>query len=196
MKLFKQNPGEHVEFILRRHPFTFVPSVLIFLATAVVPPVFLVIATDGPIRFSNAFVHAGAVLLAGVYYLGVWLFFFSQFTDYYLDISIVTNDRIIDIEQKGLFGRVISELDLSRIQDVNSEVKGIIPTMFGYGLVEIQTAAEEQHFEFEQVPNPHKVRQRIIELAALDRKREAQELQEQGAGPPQAPPPAGKAQGL
>jgi len=177
--LFDQKPGEHVEMVKRRHPITFLPQVFLLIIMAAIPPVLLDIVFAGKIVIANPLLHAAGVLLLSTYYLGINLFFNGQFVDYYLDITIITNDRILDIEQKGLFGRQISELDLTRIQDVNSSVKGIIPSIFNYGHVEVQTAGEEENFEFIDVHDPHGIRKRIIELSALDRKREARELMDQ-----------------
>ena len=39
---------------------------------------------------------------------------------------IITNDRILDIEQHGLFARTVSELRLHRVQDVTAEIKALI----------------------------------------------------------------------
>lgn len=188
--IFKQKQGEKVEFVLRRHAITFVPSILLFLVMLALPVAgYLIDAADGQtILTGTSLAQVGVVLLVSAYYLGALLFFISQFTDFYLDISIITNDRILDIDQRGLFARVISELDLSRIQDVHSEIKGIFPTLFNYGRVEVQTAGDLPEFDFDDVPNPHAVRQRIIELAALDRKREARELKEAGGDPEDAHP--------
>jgi len=176
-QLFSQKPGEKLEFSLRRHPIVFLGPIVVLLILGALPlAAKAVIFAGEPIRLSHPFLEIGLRLGGSIYYLAIWIFFFSQFTDYYLDINIVTNDRILDIDQKGLFGRSISELDLTRVQDVHSEIKGIIPTLLNYGRVEVQTAATEENFVFEQVPNPHGVRQRILELAALDRKREAREI--------------------
>ncbi|HJV32414.1 MAG TPA: PH domain-containing protein [Patescibacteria group bacterium] len=176
-QLFTPHTGEKLEFSLRRHPIVFVGPVFVFLLLAAIPYVAkAVIFSDAPLTLPHPFLDIGLKLLVSVYYLGIWIFFFSQFTDYYLDINIVTNDRIIDINQKGLFGRSVAELDLTRVQDVHSTIKGIIPTMLNFGTVEVQTAATEENFVFEQIHDPHKVRQRILELAALDRKREAREV--------------------
>lgn len=176
-QLFKANPGENVVFSLRRHPFTFLKPILLFLVMLLLPFAARDLLLAGEVPGSgNPLLETGITLLISAYFLSVFLIFLTQFTDYYLDIDIVTNDRIIDIEQTSLFGRAVSELDLTRVQDVHSEIKGIIPTMFGYGTVVVQTAGEDKNFVFKQVPNPHAVRQRILELAALDRKREAREL--------------------
>lgn len=176
-QLYKPNPDEKLVFVLRPHPLTFVKPALLFLLMLVLPPVaYFLLIGDKIASIQNPLLQIGAVLLAGVYYLCTWLFFFSQFTDYYLDIDIVTDDRILDIEQRGLFNRVISELNLARIQDVHSEVKGIISTMFNYGTVHIQTAGEEENFVFEKVADPNGVRQKILELANKDRQKEGREM--------------------
>ena len=178
-QLFTPHTGETLEFSLRRHPIVFVGPVFIFLLLAGSPyAAKAVIFADAPLVLTHPFLDIGMKLFVSIYYLAIWIFFFSQFPDYYLDINIVTNDRIIDINQKGLFGRSVAELDLTRVQDVHSTIKGIIPTLLNYGTVEVQTAATEENFVFEQVSDPHKVRQRILELAALDRKREAREIME------------------
>ena len=174
--LFEQKPGEKVVFSLRRHPITFLKSIGFFLLMAVLPPIVAYQFFGGKVAIANPLLQIGAVLLAGAYYLVIWLFFFSQFTDYYLDISIVTDERIIDNDQQGLFSRSVSEMNLSRIQDVHSEVKGIIASLFNYGLVVVETAGEEKNFRMEQVHNPHHIRASILELAAKDREKEGMKM--------------------
>ena len=107
---------------------------------------------------------------ASIYYFSCWVFLFAAFLDYYLDTWIITNDRFLNIEREGVFARTMSEVDLYRIQDTTSEIKGIIPSLFGYGSVYIQTAGRTKRFEMEQIPNPHKIRKLIMDLAEEDRK--------------------------
>jgi uncharacterized membrane protein YdbT with pleckstrin-like domain len=177
--LFERKAGEKVFFSLRRHPLTFLKHIGFFLLMAVLPPIVTYQFFGGKIDIANPLLQIGGVLLAGAYYLVIWLFFFSQFTDYYLDIAIVTGERIIDNDQHGLFGRSVSEMNLSRIQDVRSEIKGIIPSIFNYGLVIVETAGEEKNFRFEQIANPHHVRAQILELAAKDREKEGAQMVEE-----------------
>jgi uncharacterized membrane protein YdbT with pleckstrin-like domain len=76
----------------------------------------------------------------------------------------------VNIEQKGLFVRHISELNFSRIQDVTAEVEGILPTVLNYGDVLVQTAGEESRFIFRQVADPYQVKDMVMKLSkgALD----------------------------
>lgn len=93
----------------------------------------------------------------------LWIYCFLLWTDYYLDIWVITTDRVINIEQRGLFVRHISELQFSQIQDITTEVGGFFPTILNYGDVFAQTAAEETRFAFHNVPNPYEVRARLME---------------------------------
>lgn len=93
-----------------------------------------------------------------------WIFVFVIWIDYYFDVWIVTNKRIINIEQKGLFKREISELEHDKIQDVTTEVSGILATLLKFGFVFIQTAGEKSRFVFKEVPEPNKIRAIIMQL--------------------------------
>jgi hypothetical protein len=81
-----------------------------------------------------------------------------------LDVWIVTDQRIINIEQKGLFSRVVSELELENIQDITSDVRGVIATFLNYGDLFVQTAAEKERFIFRNIPDPYKVKDMIMNL--------------------------------
>lgn len=158
-------------FRLRRHIITFLPAFLLYVLAAIIP--FGVGAyfyfTAGENLINSLYVPI-LVLIAGIYLLSVTLFFFSYFIDFYLDILFVTNDRMVDMNQSNLFARTVSEVDLYRIQDITSEVKGIIQQMFNYGTIIIQTAGTEPKFVIHNVPDPHGLRQKLLNLADEDRK--------------------------
>lgn len=99
----------------------------------------------------------------------VWLYAFLIWIDYFFDVWIITNERVINIEQKGLFVRAVSELKFSRIQDVTSEVSGMIPTILNFGDVKVQTASEEDYFLFRRVPDPYHVKDVIMERLRTER---------------------------
>ena len=161
-----QQQNEKIILFLRRHPLIFFKFVLLFIFLSLLPVAFyLFFSFAWPNLFTQPFFHALLILFSSIYYLFIWLLFFYSFLDYYLDIWLVTNYRIINIEQNGLFNRVISEQKLDRIQDVTSEVKGLMPTFFDYGNVYVQTAAEQERFIFKQIANPAEVRKKILSLA-------------------------------
>jgi hypothetical protein len=110
------------------------------------------------------------VLAVSAYLLLTTVLFFVRFMAYYLDMWIVTNDRIVDIEQYNLFARTITELDLFHITDATSEVHGFFPTVFNYGNVQIKTASPNMDIIFHNVPHPNKIREELIHLSHEDRK--------------------------
>ncbi len=172
-----RKPDERVLFFLRRHPIVFVMDILLQVVLVVLPAgIWFVLARILPSLLAGPVMGPLLILLASGYYLMIWLFFLVNFADYYLDAWIVTDDRILNIEQKSLFSRTISELDLSKIQDVTSEVKGFFAFIFGYGNVYIQTAAERERFVFEQVRRPEEIRKNMLALVEKDRKKQGEVL--------------------
>lgn len=168
--LIKQKSYEHVVAILRRSLVVLIFKSLFFLVLVAAPiAVYLMTRSLFPDLFLSSLARPILVLIGSTYALSIWLFAFTAFLDFYLDVWLITNDRIVNVNQEGLFARIISELDLYKIQDVTSEIRGVFPTMFNYGNLTIQTAGQKEHFVFEQIPNPHAVRTKIVDLIAKDR---------------------------
>ena len=121
-----------------------------------------------------------AVLLfaQNFFMLAIWLFGFMIWIDYYFDIWIITSERIINIEQKGMFARKASELRFQKIQDITAEVTGFLPTILNYGDVRIQTAGTTEEFIFRTISNPYVVKNIIMDLQKKSEKDSKQEIEE------------------
>lgn len=170
-QVIKQKPYERIVHLLRRDVITFIPYIFFLLVLlGVEVGVYYLLKGLFPDLFLKNLSLAILYWLAFIYTLSVWLFFYTAFINYFLDMWIVTNDRIVDIRQMGLFSRTVAELDLFRVQDVTSEAHGFFSTVFDFGNVYIQTAGEQERFVFYNVPEPHKIRESIILLANEDRK--------------------------
>jgi len=162
---------EKLLFKLRRHKVTFVPALAFFVLLLILPAIFYVILKNQmPHWFANTTSITLMVLLGSIYVLSILIFLYSYFIDFYLDVLIVTNDRLIDMEQHGLFARTVSEVDLYQIQDITSKCKGIFPTMFNYGDIVIQTAGTLPKFKINNIKNPHHIRKVLWDLVEEDRK--------------------------
>jgi membrane protein YdbS with pleckstrin-like domain len=169
--VIKEKSYEHIVFVLRRHWITFMPVIFLFLILGLAPVmVFLLINNLFPDIIANTQIYPLIILFGSVYFLSIYLFFYTHFLDFYLDMWIVTNDRIVDIEQHSLFHRNITEVDLFRIQDVTTQVRGVLPTIFRYGNVHIKTASTNTNIIFYNVKEPNHIRERLIRLADEDRK--------------------------
>ena len=168
-------PDEKIIKVLRRDLFILVKKILFFLLLFILPLIlsYAVATSIFPGILSGQISYPLFVLLISFFYLFLWVFFFFSFIDYYLDVWIITSERIINIEQQGFFARTISEQRLERIQDVTSEVEGFFPTILRYGNVYVQTAGSKERFFFSEIPNPDEVRDTIIKLAEISKKRAA-----------------------
>lgn len=168
-------PGSDLQesqvIVFRRHPITLLPlAITIAILFAIPPGAYLFFKNVFPVFFDVSAFFPIFILAAAVFVLAGWLFAFQSFIDYWLDVFILTDKRILDIEQKGLFNRTVSELRLYRTQDVTAEVKGFWHTMFDYGDIYVQTAGEQERFHFELVAHPNRVAKQILEWAEADRK--------------------------
>jgi len=96
-----------------------------------------------------------------------WMIIANYWTDQYLDLWAVTNRRVVSIDQKGFFNRLISSFRLERLQDMNVTVSGIIPTLLNFGTIEAQTASSnsEDEFRAKQMPDPRGLKALIIRAA-------------------------------
>ncbi|TXG78192.1 PH domain-containing protein [Patescibacteria group bacterium] len=76
--------------------------------------------------------------LAGGVVLGL-LVFFPSWIAWYFSVFILTDQRLIQVVQKGLFRKSVVDISLSQIQMVNYEVSGVEQTLLGFGTITIQT---------------------------------------------------------
>lgn len=124
-----QQPGEEVLFVFRRHIIAMRKGfylLLIPLAITAIPPL---------IWQSNLQLF---LLPVGGLVLGIILFFY-HFVLWYFTVYIVTNQRIRQVTQRGLFGKDIVELRLSKIQNISYNIPGFTGEVLGFGTIVIQT---------------------------------------------------------
>lgn len=176
-----QQPDEHVVVVLHRHWFVFVRHLAQVLLMATLPLAILaVVITMTEFQLdAGTLSYALLVMGGGLYGLFLLMLLYGYWLDYALDVFIVSDKRVVDIEQAGLFNRTVSEQRLFRVQDVTYEVKGMLRTFLKFGDVHIQTAGEKVRFVFEDVPHPDRVTELIL--------READKLQVEGRVDPTDP---------
>ncbi|MDD4476567.1 MAG: PH domain-containing protein [Patescibacteria group bacterium] len=156
--------------IVRRDLITFVPPLALFILLAAAPVgVNFLLQRIFPTLMQSPTVFIILILFGSVYCLSVLLFLYSYFISFYLDMWVITNDRLVDIEQISLFGRSVSEVDLYQIQDITSEVKGFFPSIFDYGTITLQTAGAVPKFILKNVPDPNGLRKFILDMASEDK---------------------------
>lgn len=167
-----QEHNETTELFLRRHWIALVIIGMYELGLGGAPVLFyLMLNFFGSNFLNHPLLGPFSIVLISIYVLVMLLVAMTMFTDFYLDTWIVTTERIINIEQQGLFSRVISTLHLNQIQDVTSETHGLVPTFLSYGNVYVQTAGTRERFNFKQIDNPETVKNVIQRLSEEDKRR-------------------------
>lgn len=156
--------NEQILATVRRHWFALVGPVVGVVFFALLPFIILAVVRSLSLPFAlelGGQVSTLAVFGYSAWLLLLWVFFFVTWTDYYLDVWYVTNKRIVDAEQKGLFHREVSSLHYGKIQDITVETRGLIATIFGFGDLHVQTAGEDREIVLRIAANPEKVKQII-----------------------------------
>lgn len=167
-----QHTGEKIIKIIRRHwlniaqqYFIIIGIVFLMIISLNILPMYFIENDELPVFM---FVQS---LLAIV----LWIYSFIIWIDFYFDVWIITDKRIVNIEQKALFVRSVSELKFDKVQDVSTEIIGLIPTVLNFGDVHVQTAGNTERFLFHKVPDPQKIKGLIMNMQAMTAKRDEAE---------------------
>src|SRR3989338_2616377 len=108
-----QRPYEQVILVLRRHWLILIGICSLFIFFAILPFIlYAIIGSAVEIReaWRNVF-----WFFTIIYFLIWWWGLFYRLTDYILDIWIITDHRMLDIDQKGLFRRNVAEATLDNV---------------------------------------------------------------------------------
>lgn len=161
--MIQLHEGEKLVKTIRRHWFVVALDVLIFLILAIVPLFIITVVLNQGIRGAEISYGPIIAFFYSVWLLFTWNIFAVAWTNnYYLDVILITNRRLLKIDQISLFARDISEMRLERVQDINVETMGIIPSLLNFGDLKVQTAGEEKEFVMHNIPNPNEIKNIIF----------------------------------
>lgn len=166
-KLYFENQldGEEIILLLRRHFLTQMGWILLVPVFILAP---LALTSVPLIDFLPSRFQFIVILM---WYLLTSAFILEKFLSWLFNVNIVTDERIIDVDFYNLIYKEISEAEIENIQDVTMVQGSVWQTIFNFGNVIIQTAAEKPQFTFEEVPNPVLVVQ-VLKKMQLEEKQE------------------------
>lgn len=151
---------EKIVLLMRKHIVTNVGWIIIGVIMILAP---LVLSKFPILEFLPARFQFVAIL---GWYLITMAFILEGFLDWFFNVYIVTNQRVVDIDFYNLIYKEVSDAKIDKVQDVTYRMGGVIRTIFDYGDVFIQTAAEVPNFEFLAVPRPNVVAKILEDLIA------------------------------
>ncbi len=82
------------------------------------------------------------------------LFIYVYWVDNELDFYIITNERIIAIEQLSFLNRTVRECSLEQVQEVNGFARGLLENILNFWCVTIRTASDISEFNMQIAPEP------------------------------------------
>jgi hypothetical protein len=151
--------NEEVLMMVRKHWFVIVMELLAVAFVAALPFFLLgLFAVYGEAVTAIAAITVSSSLIT--FGLAAWLLVctlsaFTIWTHYYLDLWIITDRRIISVDQVHFFNRTVAVFRLERLQDIELRVNGILATFLNFGTIAAQTAgAHEQNFKATGMPDP------------------------------------------
>ncbi len=94
--------------------------------------------------------------------LGVAAYWFYAWIGWYYSVYIVTNERLIEIKQKGFFNRRFREYGLDKIQNINYHIKGFQAVIFQFGNIVAQTYVGD--VEMLMIHKPVEIHSKFVEI--------------------------------
>ncbi len=179
MKGFELQEGEQILGKTRKHWIILLRDLGGTVVVGIAPFVLLGLLTlPGILPLENrislhvlAFVEVTWVLL-------VWLALFALWTNYYLDLWIITNRRVVNVDQVNLFRRTVTTWQFENIQEITTETRNPLQNFFNYGLIHIKTAGPTGRETYmEGIPHPDEIS--TLMLKQMERYRKLEEANKQ-----------------
>ncbi len=149
-----QFDDEEVLLVFRKHPVVMRKG----LVLAMIAPLLGVIPAAVKPSLGFGWFFGGlavGLVLAILVFMPAWI-------AWYYSIFIVTDQRFIQITQKGLFHRSVVDIGLNQVQMVNYEVAGLQETLLGFGTIMVQTYMGD--LVIHDVYHPAKIQKKMIHI--------------------------------
>ncbi len=155
-----QFDDEEVLYVFRKHPVVMRKGLIVGSLGLLVGPVYTLVLTytqvDNPPSMVFFYLSFVVSLIIST------VLFFPSWMSWYFSVFIVTDQRFIQITQKGFFHRSVVDMGLGQIQMVNYEVKGLQETLLGYGTIMMQTFVGDLLIHY--IHHPAKTQKRLLEI--------------------------------
>jgi hypothetical protein len=160
---------EEVLFVFRKHPIVMRRGLIMGMLAVLLGTVPALFKPE----YSVYFMGLGAGLVVG------FLLFLPSFISWWFSVFIVTDQRLIQITQKGLFNRSVVDMGLGQIQMVNYQVAGLTQTLLGFGTIMMQTFVGD--LVIHEIHHPAHIQKKLLEILRLQEPASNPYKQEAGA---------------
>ena len=149
-----QFDDEQVLFVFHRHPVVMRKGLVFGMLGPLVGVIPAAIKPELGLNFFFGGLVVGCIL-------GL-LIFLPSWISWNFSVFITTDQRFIQITQKGMFHRAVADLTLSQIQSVNYEVAGLQETLLGFGTIKMQTYVGD--LVIHDVHHPAKIQKKLLSI--------------------------------
>lgn len=164
LNLQNMRAWEVVEKVIRRHWIAFLPH-LLYIIILIIFIISFYVFSWGYIPLN--IVHLIIIPILMISILGIFISWMNS----ELDMYVITNKRIIWIDQVAFLDRGISECSLKDVQEVNSKTKWILWNIFNYWSLTIQTASSTSEFHMSIVPDPQQCARLVLNIVDNNKKK-------------------------
>jgi len=151
-----QHRNEEVLLLSRQHPFVLLRPFLIAGFILLIPLIVDIFVSFGPVLSTTIVI----CLLVGLIYG------FLTWVSWNNSLLLLTTERVVQLKQHSIFNREFVECDLPNIQQVSHEVKGVMPTLWGYGTISVATGSSAEPILIKDMPDPYDIQQEIQRAVA------------------------------
>ena len=155
-----QFDDENVLYVFHKHPIVMRKGLIIGLVAWLLGPIYTLILTYAHPTHPPNMAFFGLSLLVSI---GIGtILFIPSWIGWHFSVFIMTDQRFIQITQKGLFHRAVADLTLGQIQSVNYEVSGLQETLLGFGTIKMQTYVGD--LTIHEVHHPARIQKELLNI--------------------------------
>ncbi len=104
---------------------------------------------------------------------------------WYYTVAVITTERVIDIDRKGYFNRIVSEAPVESITDVSYGTRGVRQTVWGVGTITLKTAHNAITLALTDIQDPERISALVQELIRVKTGRSVNVHREKKTSPEQ-----------
>ncbi len=160
-----QDDDEIVYIVARKHVITNLGWNIKFAIGALFPIFLGILLPAFNIDLASFLKVEYIIITLLTYYSFIITYAVTNFTNWYYNIKIVTNKRVLDYDFNPLSSYRVAEASLDNIEDVTQKTIGLLPSFFNYGDLLIQTAGQKNEIYFEEVARPTWMRNVLVDLS-------------------------------
>lgn len=154
LNLQNLKPGEEILAVIKRHWIVYVMIWVFFLVGVIITIILFSV-----LNFTTL-----SILINVVFWMFFSIFLYIEWLNHELDMYVVSNNRVIWINQISFLNRAVSECNLWQVQEVNSKTSWLFANIFNYWTLTIQTAWNATTLMMDFAPDPMQTARKILNI--------------------------------